>query len=279
MINTSDTPETAPRLRRHFGAHAIACLVFSVATALGGIAFGALPVAAEGTSACGILALSSWRTNGGHLEISIGGCAYQVNSGADPYVITVSGPDGFFRTIYRGDGTAPTNNVVLEALAAGTYTITSSGVIEWIDSPVYGSGSSTIQITAPADASPAATPAPAPPIATIQAPAATPRAMQGPEVTGLAPQNGAQNVLRNVKIRIVFSMPVDGRIGMTDLTTGKCVASRTSVDVRTLTVIVTPRAPLAANHTYRLTVLRATSIESGLGLSGPVSIIFRTGSH
>ena len=255
-------------------------LLVGVATALGGLAFGAQPVAAAGTSACSVGASASWQPSGGRLELSIGGCAYQVTSAVDPYVITVTGPASYSRTVYQGDGAAPAGNVVLDDLAPGTYTITSSGVILLIDHPVYGSGSFSVQITAPVEISPSPSPAPAtpPPSATLDPVATQQPAPARPRITKITPQNGARNISRAIKIRITFSMPVDGLVGIKDLTTGDCVPSRTSVDARTMTVTVTPRTRLAANHSYTLTVSHAVSIETGLDLVRPITIVFRTGT-
>jgi hypothetical protein len=146
------------------------------------------PVAADNTPACSVMALASWQSSGGKIVLSIGGCAYEVTDAVQPYLITVSGPGGYARTVYQGDGSAPANNIVLNGLAAGTYTITSSGMISLVDQPVYGSGSISVQVTAPVEIGPSPTPLPTP-IATprptivptpIATPAPTPRMTPAP---------------------------------------------------------------------------------------------------
>ncbi|MDR3635614.1 MAG: hypothetical protein P4L84_17565 [Isosphaeraceae bacterium] len=225
MVKLHVTPSTGAGPRARSQIHAVGYLLFGVATALGGLAFGAQPVAAEGTSVCMVGTSTTWQPNGGRLVLSIGGCAYRVTSAVDPYVITVTGPAAYSDTIYRGDGTARTSNVVLDGRAAGTYTITSSGVVgrQPDGSPLYGWSWSAIQVD-PASVEIGPTPAP------IVYPVPPPFVIPTLRVTKVTPGAGSRGTWRSVQPRITFSaQPLYSRdltITLTDTATGRLVPIR-----------------------------------------------------
>ena len=247
-----------------------AFLLLGIASALGGIAFAAPPVAAaEGTSVCMVGASASWQPTGGRLVLSIGGCVYRVAAGVDPYVITVSGPADYSRTIYQGDGMAPANNVVLETLAAGTYTITSAGVLgTWPDGgPHYGSSWSEIDVdTSSADVVPTPVAYPTPP----------PFALPVLRITKVTPGGGSGSIWRSVQPRVTFSAQPgysrDLTITLTDTATGRLVPIRKTYCSLTLTMTIYPVSRLAANRAYRISV---TSPSAHLNFRAT----FRTGSR
>jgi hypothetical protein len=246
-------------------------LCLSVATALGFLALGVPPVAADGTTACAVGAWTTWQPSGGRLVLSIGGCAYQVTSAVDPYVITVTGPAAYSDTIYRGDGTAPTSNVVLDSLAAGTYTITSSGVVsrQPDGSPLYGWSWSSIQVD-PASVEIGPTPAP------VAYPVPPPFVIPTLRVTKVTPGAGSRGTWRSVQPRVTFStQPFYSRditITLTDTATGRLVPIRKTYCMLTLTTTIYPVSRLAANRGYRITV---TSASANLNFRAT----FRTGSQ
>jgi ABC-type transport system substrate-binding protein len=100
-----------------------------------------------------------------------------------------------------------------------------------------------------------------------------------PTITGIVPADGARNVSRSVKIRIAMSEPTDGLAEVRDLTSKTCLLLIETVDPATMTVIITPRSRLAANHLYRVTVEYAVSLATGMNISGPFVTTFRTGSR
>jgi subtilisin family serine protease len=102
-----------------------------------------------------------------------------------------------------------------------------------------------------------------------------------PTVTSTSPRNGARSVVRSVRPRITFSVPMVGvstrTVTMKDLSRGRWVTIRVSYSAATRTVTVSPVTRLAANHSYRITVARVLSASSGTPLSRPFVFTFRTG--
>jgi Big-like domain-containing protein len=226
--------------------------------------------AAEWPVPCTVDSSASWLPTGGRLELSIGGCAFRVTSALDPYDIIVTGPDDYAQTVYQGNGTAPTGNVVLDNLSAGTYTVTSWGVVgtESNGGPAYR-GVYFYNDVSPAsdEVSPATSANPAPP------------AYAGPalRVTRATPGKGSKNVWRESWLKVKFStdayyMRGDIAVTLTDLTTGRNLRIGTSYCYKTWTMTIDPAARLAANHGYRISV---TSAGSNLKFRST----FRTGSR
>jgi subtilisin family serine protease len=102
-----------------------------------------------------------------------------------------------------------------------------------------------------------------------------------PSVTASSPRNGARSVIRSVRPRITFSVPMAGvstrTITMKDLSRGRWVTIRVSYSASTRTATILPATRLAANHSYRITVARVLSANEGTPLVRPFIFTFRTG--
>jgi len=102
-----------------------------------------------------------------------------------------------------------------------------------------------------------------------------------PSVTASSPRNGTRSVVRSVRPRITFSVPMVGvstrTITMKDLSRGRWVTIRVSYNATTRTATVLPASRLAANHSYRITVGRVLSANEGTPLGRPFVFTFRTG--
>ena len=235
---------------------------------------GVVPLAAGPAAAvdwqgpCTVDPSASWLPTGGHLELAIEGCLYRVTTSQDPYVITVTGPASYTRTIYRGDGIAPAGNVVLDALVSGTYTVTSSGVVGKASSssPAYATGWFSVAVTpASAGIGLVLTTWPAPPAFVLPA----------VRVAKVTPSKGSTNVSRSPRLTVKYTAQTMGRqdlvITLTDITTGRLVNIWGTHCTITWTTTFYPIARLAANRAYRISV---TSVGSNLKFSST----FRTGS-
>jgi hypothetical protein len=126
------------------------------------------------------------------------------------------------------------------------------------------------------NATPTPTPSPDPTIG----PVPTPEPIV-PRVTVASPRNGARNVLRSVRPKITFSVPMASistqTIRMKDLSRGKWVTIRISYSSSTRVATITPTIRLAANHSYRITVGAVLTASGGTPLSRPFIFTFRTG--
>jgi hypothetical protein len=102
-----------------------------------------------------------------------------------------------------------------------------------------------------------------------------------PSVTSSSPRNGTRSVVRAVRPRITFSVPMTGvstrTITMKDLSLGRWVTIRVSYSASAHTATVSPTVRLAANHSYRITVARVLSANEGAPLGRPYIFTFRTG--
>jgi len=102
-----------------------------------------------------------------------------------------------------------------------------------------------------------------------------------PSVTASSPRNGSRSVVRSVRPRITFSVPMVGistrTVTMKDLSRGRWVTIRVSYNASTRTATVMPTTRLAANHSYRVTISRVLSANGGTPLSRPFIFTFRTG--
>jgi hypothetical protein len=102
-----------------------------------------------------------------------------------------------------------------------------------------------------------------------------------PAVTASSPRNGTRSVIRSVRPRITFSVPMVGvstrTVTMKDLSLGRWVTIRVTYSASTRTATVTPTSRLAANHSYRITVARVLSANEGTPLGRPFVFTFRTG--
>jgi subtilisin family serine protease len=127
---------------------------------------------------------------------------------------------------------------------------------------------------------PGATPTPTPGATPVIGPAPTP-VLIVPRVTAASPRNGARSVLRSVRPRITFSVPMTAvstrTIRMMDLSRGRWVAVRVSYSAATRVATITPLVRLASNHSYRITVGAVLSANAGTGLARPYVLTFRTG--
>ncbi len=127
---------------------------------------------------------------------------------------------------------------------------------------------------------PNATPTPTPTPAPTIGPAPTPEPIV-PAVTAASPRNGTRNVLRSVRPRITFSLPMTSistrTIRMKDLSRGKWVTVRVSYSSSTRVATITPTTRLAANHSYRITVGAVLTASGGTPLGRPFIFTFRTG--
>jgi serine protease len=102
-----------------------------------------------------------------------------------------------------------------------------------------------------------------------------------PAVTAPSPRNGTRNVLRSVRPRITFSVPMTAvstrTIRMKDLSLGRWVTVRVSYSASSRVATITPTARLAANHSYRVTVGAVLTASGGTPLVRPYVFTFRTG--
>jgi subtilisin family serine protease len=102
-----------------------------------------------------------------------------------------------------------------------------------------------------------------------------------PAVTAASPRNGSRNVLRSVRPRITFSLPMTSistqTIRMKDLSRGRWVTIRVSYSSSSRLATITPATRLAANHSYRITVGAVLTASGGTPLSRPFIFTFRTG--
>jgi serine protease len=126
------------------------------------------------------------------------------------------------------------------------------------------------------NATPTPTPTPAPTIGPVPSPE-----LIVPAVTAASPRNGSRNVLRSVRPRITFSLPMTSistrTIRMKDLSRGRWVTIRVSYSASSRVVTITPTTRLAANHSYRITVGAVLTASGGTPLSRPYIFTFRTG--
>jgi subtilisin family serine protease len=123
-------------------------------------------------------------------------------------------------------------------------------------------------------AGPAASPTPAPTPVPTAAPVV-------PSVLSTTPRNGTRNVLRSVRPRLTFSIPIAGislrTITMVDLSRGRRVGIRISYSASSRLATIRPLLRLAANHSYRIVVSGITSASGGPALRPTVAVTFRTG--
>ena len=148
-------------------------------------------------------------------------------------------------------------------------------------SPTPSTGATPTPTPTPTE-DPAGTPTPPPspaPDTGVQ-PVPTPELIV-PTVTASSPRNGTRSVVRSVRPRVVFSVPMTGvstrTITMKDLSRGRWVRIRVSYSAATRVATITPVFRLAANHSYRITVWRVLSASGGTPLSRPFVFTFRTG--
>jgi subtilisin family serine protease len=141
---------------------------------------------------------------------------------------------------------------------------------------------------ASASPAPGASATPAPDPAACVAPAPTPVATLAPStapvvpsVLSTTPRNGARNVVRSVRPRLTFSVPVTGistrTITMIDLSRGRRVAIRISYSAASRLATIRPLVRLAANHSYRILVAGVRSAGGGPALRQTAALTFRTG--
>jgi hypothetical protein len=123
---------------------------------------------------------------------------------------------------------------------------------------------------------PGATPAPEPPLTPVPAPV-----LIVPSVTASSPVNGQRSVVRSVRPRITFSVPMvrvtTSTVRLKDLSRGKWVTIRVSYSSSTRAATIIPVTRLAANHSYRITVGGVLSATAGTPLARPFVVTFRTG--
>jgi subtilisin family serine protease len=126
------------------------------------------------------------------------------------------------------------------------------------------------------NATPTPTPTPTPTIDPVPTPAPI-----VPAVTAASPRNGTRTVLRSVRPRITFSVPMTSistsTIRMKDLSSGRWVTIRVSYTASTRVATITPSTRLASNHSYRVTVGAVVTASSGTPLSRAYIVTFRTG--
>ena len=127
-----------------------------------------------------------------------------------------------------------------------------------------------------ASPTPGASPTPDPSLAPVPSPV-----LIVPAVTASSPRNGARSVIRSVRPKITFSVPMVGvstrTVTMKDLSRGRWVTIRVSYSASTGTATIAPVNRLAANHSYRITVSRVLSANEGAPLRRPFVVTFRTG--
>jgi serine protease len=132
--------------------------------------------------------------------------------------------------------------------------------------------------SATATPDPAASPVPSPTPVATPAPTAAPVV---PSVLSTTPRNGTRNVLRSVRPRLTFSVPIAGisirTITMIDLSRGRRVGIRISYTASSRLATIRPLVRLAANHSYRILVAGITSASGGPALGRTVAVTFRTG--
>lgn len=101
-----------------------------------------------------------------------------------------------------------------------------------------------------------------------------------PAVLASSPRNGGRSVVRSIRPRITFSVPIVGvstrTITMKDLSRGRWVAIRVSYNASTRAATIIPSSRLAANHSYRVTVSGVLAASGGTPLSRPFIFTFRT---
>jgi len=125
---------------------------------------------------------------------------------------------------------------------------------------------------------PVAEPLPTPATNPLAAPAPV-----APSVIGVTPIAGSRAATRTVRPQITFSVGISGvstkNITLKDVTTGRGVAIRVSYNSTTNVVTILPRSTLAANHLYRITVVRVVAQAGGAPLARGFSSTFKTGSR
>ncbi len=116
----------------------------------------------------------------------------------------------------------------------------------------------------------------------LSAPAPAPAPI-APSVIGVSPTAGSQAAARAVRPQITFSVGISGvstkNITLKDVTTGRGVAIHVSYNSTTKVVTILPRSKLAANHTYRITVVRVAAQADGTPIARGFSATFKTGSR
>ncbi len=102
-----------------------------------------------------------------------------------------------------------------------------------------------------------------------------------PSVIGVSPTAGSRVVARAARPQITFSVGISGvstrNVTLKDVTTGRGVAIRVTYNATTKVVTILPRFKLAANHTYRITVVRVVSQADGTPIARGFSSTFMTG--
>jgi Big-like domain-containing protein len=102
-----------------------------------------------------------------------------------------------------------------------------------------------------------------------------------PAVLGATPRNGTRNVLRSIRLRLTFSVPMAGistrTITLLDLSRGRRVDIRTSYSASSRVATISPTTRLAANHSYRILISGVTSAGGGIPLRRSFALTFRTG--
>jgi serine protease len=146
--------------------------------------------------------------------------------------------------------------------------------------------------TPTASPSPSPSPTPDPNAGPTLTPSPTPDPSLGPvpapelivpAVTASSPRNGSRLVVRSIRPRITFSMPMVGvstrTIRMKDLSRGRWVTIRVSYSASTHVAAIIPTTRLAANHSYRVTVSGVLAANDGSALSRTFIVTFRTGNR
>lgn len=118
-------------------------------------------------------------------------------------------------------------------------------------------------------------------VVAVVAPAANPAA--APRITAVSPTSGSRAVARSVRPQVTFSIGISGvstsNVTLKDVTAGRGVAIRVTYNSTTHVVTITPRTRLAANHVYRITVVRVVGKDTGVSLERGFSSTFVTGRH
>lgn len=104
-----------------------------------------------------------------------------------------------------------------------------------------------------------------------------------PSVIGVSPTAGSRVVARTVRPQIIFSVGISGvstkNVTLKDVSTGRGVAIRVSYNRTTNVVTILPRSKLAANHRYRITVVRVVAQADGTPIARGFSATFTTGGR
>jgi subtilisin family serine protease len=217
---------------------------------------------------------------------------YGYGSGTSMATPHVTGAVALLRSFSPGSTPDDVRTILIQTarpLAAGGHNPESGyGLLQVGAALDLASGGPAVTATPVPSPTPSTTPTPTPDPNATPTPVPTPTIGPAPApelivpvVTQASPRNGSRNVLRSVRPRVTFSVPMTSistrTIRMKDLSRDRWVTIRVTYSSSTRVVTITPTTRLASNHSYRITVGAVLTANSGTPLSRPFIFTFRTG--